>query len=283
MPAHRHRLTPTARAPRLVRTLALSLVLALLVTGCGGKDDEPKAEKKQEEPAAAEPSASQAGSEKAAPDPGSGAPQIGRCYRLSPTQSLAAVTSSARVSCDSKHTTVIAHVGYVKKAVTAKTPLAKRRAIGKRLCEPAYRKLAGGTVSDRATSLLTWTMFTPSRDQLARGARWVRCDVLARSGDQLVSLPDAKPLLGKGVPESLRVCQAETGADVSCSRPHVYRVEAVYAASGTAYPDPARYTTAARTRCKELLGKDGGYWQPPSKAGWKAGDHFVRCLSRASS
>jgi hypothetical protein len=79
------------------------------------------------------------------------------------------------------------------------------------------------------------------------------------------------------------VCQTETGGDVSCSRPHVFRVEAVYAASGTAYPDPSRYTAAARSRCKELLGKEGGYWQPPSKAGWAGGDHFVRCLSRAAS
>ncbi len=148
------------------------------------------------------------------------------------------------------------------------------------MCEPAYRKLAGGTVSDRATSLLTWTLFTPSQAQLERGARWVRCDVLARSGDQLVPLPDAKPLLAKGVPESLRVCQTETGADVSCSRPHAFRVEAVYAASGSAYPDAAAYTAAARARCQQLMG-DGGYWQPPSRAGWKAGDQFIRCLSRA--
>ena len=40
--------------------------------------------------------------------------------------------------------------------------------------------------------------------QLERGARWVRCDVLARSGDQLVALPDRQPLLRQGVPEQLR-------------------------------------------------------------------------------
>ena len=283
MPAHRHRLTPVARVPRLARGLALSLVVALLMTGCGGKDDEPRASKK-EQSAAAEPSAAESAEEAAAaPDPGYGAPEVGRCYRLSPAETLAPVTSSRRVRCSSKHTTVIAHIGYVKKAVTSTTPLAKRRAIGKRICAPEYRKLAGGTVPDRATSLLTWTLFTPSSDQLERGARWVRCDVLARSGESLVALPDRKPLLGKGVPESLRVCQTATGADVSCARPHVFRVEAVYAAPGPSYPDPSRYTAAARSRCKELMGKDGGYWQPPSQAGWKAGDRYIRCLSRTSS
>ena len=260
----------------------MSLVVALLLAGCGGKDVEPKAGKK-EEAAAAEPSASESAAEEAAPDPGYGAPQVGRCYRLSPSETLAPVTSSRRVSCGKKHTTVIAHIGYVKKAVTSDTPLAKRRAIGKRICAPAYRKLAGGTVPDRATSLLTWTLFTPSSDQLQRGARWVRCDVLARSGESLVALPERKPLLGKGVPESLRVCQTETGADVSCARPHAFRVEAVYAAPAGAYPDPTRYTAAARTRCKELMGTAGGFWQPPSEAGWKAGDRYIRCLSRTSS
>jgi hypothetical protein len=288
MPAHRHRLTHVARAPRLARALALSLVVALLMAGCGGKDEEPKASKKDaataaELTAAAEPSASESAAEEVAPDPGYGAPQVGRCYRLSATETLAPVTSSRRVSCGKKHTTVIAHIGYLKKPVTSNTPLAKRRAIGKRICAPAYRKLAGGTVPDRATSLLTWTLFTPTSDQLQRGARWVRCDVLARSGESLVALPDSKPLLGKGVPESLRVCQTETGADVSCSRPHAFRVEAVYAASGGAYPDPNRYTAAARARCKELMGKAGGYWQPPSEAGWKAGDRYIRCLARTSS
>jgi hypothetical protein len=282
MPAHRHRRTPAARALGLARALALLLVVALVVSGCG-KDEKPKADEKKDTPGAAEPGATESSDEEPAPDPGYGAPAVGRCYRLSAAQSLAPVTNQARVSCDSKHTTVVAHIGYVPKAVTAKTPLAKRRQLGKRQCEPAYRKLAGGTVSDRATSLLTWTMFTPSREQLERGARWIRCDVLARSGDELVGLPDAKPLLEKGVPESLRVCQTAAGIDVSCSLPHVFRVEAVYSVPGSVYPSPARYTAAARTRCKELMGKAGGYWQPPSKAGWKSGDHFVRCLSRAAS
>ena len=216
MPAHRH--TPVARASRLVRVLALALVVALLAAGCG-KDKKPKAAEKDPS-AAAEPTVSGVRRGGGAPDPGYGAPEVGRCYRLSSAQSLAPVTSKARVKCDTKHTTVVAHVGYVPKAVTAKTPAeTKRRAIGKRQCEPAYRKLAGGTVSDRATSLLTWTLFTPSQDQLERGARWIRCDVLARSGDQLVALPNAKPLLEKGVPESLRVCQTAAGIDVSCSQP----------------------------------------------------------------
>jgi hypothetical protein len=81
------------------------------------------------------------------------------------------------------------------------------------------------------------------------------------------------------VPEQLHVCQSATGSDVSCSEPHDLRVDAVYAAAGDVYPDTTIYTRVARARCRQLLGAYGGYWQPPSRVGWAAGDRFIRCLS----
>jgi Septum formation len=258
------------------RGLALAVALALLVAGCGGSDEKPKASAKGS--AAAEPT-TEPGSDEPAADPGYQAPEVGQCYHLTPAQSRASVVSRAKVKCSSKHTTVVSYVGYVKKPVTPRTPLAKRQALGKRLCEPAYRRYAGGTLADRATSILTWTLFTPGQSQLKRGARWVRCDVLARSGGQLIPLPEGDSPLENGVPDQLRVCQNVAGIDVSCSQPHAFRVEAVYQAAGKAYPAAPAYTRVARTRCKELMNKFGGYWQPPSRSGWKSGDHFIRCLS----
>jgi len=257
----------------------LALTLALLVTGCGGS-------LKQGSAAGAKPS-NAVGSAKPekfvpAPDPGYGAARLGQCYRMQPAQSRASVATGRRVSCRKRHTTVVAYIGFVPRAVTPNTPLAKRRKLGKRVCEPAYRRAAGGTLADRATSILTWTLFTPGQAQLRRGARWVRCDVLARSGQSLVRLPAGQPLLGAGVPEQLRICQSEAGADVSCGLLHAYRVEAVYRAAGKDYPDAAGYTPLARARCKELTKKDGGFWQPPSVEGWAAGDRFIRCLSPPS-
>jgi hypothetical protein len=200
---------------------------------------------------------------------------------MTPAQSRASVSTARRVSCTKPHTSVVARVEFLRKAVTPRTPLAQRRSLGQRLCAPAYRRLAGGTVADRATSLLTWTLFTPGRKALERGASWVRCDVLARTGDRLVPLPDARPLLGDGVPEPLRICQDDQGLDVSCGGSHRYRVEAVFRAVGDDYPQGEAFTAQARDRCRELTGEYGGFWQPPSEDGWREGDRFVRCLKRA--
>ncbi|MEO7351475.1 MAG: septum formation family protein [Marmoricola sp.] len=279
MAAHRLRRTSGACVAGPVRLVFLALPLALLVAGCGGSP-------KQGSVAGTEPSTAVSSAKPAkivpAPDPGFGAARLGQCYRMQPPQSRASVATGRRVSCRKRHTTVVAYVGFVRRAVTAKTPLAKRRKLGKRVCEPAYRGAAGGTLADRATSILTWTLFTPDQAQLQRGARWVRCDVLARSGQSLVRLPAAQPFLGAGVPEQLRICQNEAGTDVSCGHPHAYRVEAVYRAAGEHYPDATAYTPLARARCKELTKKDGGFWQPPSVEGWAAGDRFIRCLSAPS-
>ena len=286
MPPDRPRRGPTAshdgplrgQATALLRGLAAVLVVALLATGCGGKGS-PGIAGTGSLKSKADNGTSTTKDDKPAADPGYQAPKLGQCYQMTPDQPRASVAAGSRVSCRSQHTTVVAYVGFVPRPVTPRTPVPQRRALGKRLCEPAYRRLAGGTLADRATSILTWTLFTPGQAQLERGARWVRCDVLAPSGNRLVPLPNGHTLLAAGVPEQLRVCQDNSGQDISCSRPHAYRVEAVFRAVGNAYPQAPRFTPVARQRCKELMGKYGGFWQPPSKAGWQAGDRFIRCLS----
>jgi hypothetical protein len=264
MPAHRHR----------TFLVVLGLALVLLVSGCGGKD----AAKKQ---AGDKPSASPSSSsdDKPAADPGYGAAKAGDCHRLTAEQSMASVDTSRTVSCKGPHTSVVAYVGFRPKPVTPATPVAQRRTLGKKLCQPAYQRVVGGTLADRATSILTWTMFVPSQAQLERGARWVRCDVVARSGPKLIPLPSSTPILARGVPEQVRICQTDAGTDISCSKPHAFRVAGVYKAVVRAYPDPATYTPVARSRCQQLTGTAGGFWQPPSKEGWDAGDHFIRCLT----
>lgn len=272
---------PVRRRRRVVR-YAVALVAATTLAACGGQDQEPKA---QPGSATTAPSSSSAGSASSsgvpAPPPAKPLPRYemarpAQCFRATAAQLRSTVSTAAPVDCSRQHTTVAAYTGLVKPAVTAQTPTERRLHIAQRLCLPAFRRAVGGSESDRAMTLLGWTMFNPSAEQLARGARWVRCDVFAQSGSELVPLPEKLPLLGSGIPEQLRVCQDGDGRDISCGRPHVYRVEKVFPVSS--YPGPA-YQRQARDRCDALMGR-GGYWQPPSRQGWAAGDHFVRCLSK---
>lgn len=261
---------------RTGRTLALLVVMALglgmSLAACGGDDDGPP-ESRSKSPG---PSPTNTDGDRPAADPGFGVPKVGQCFRMTAEQARASVAAPARVNCRQPHTTLVAYVGYVAEAITPLTPVATRRTLAKKVCEPAYRALVGGTVIDRAQSLLTWTLFTPGQRQLERGARWVRCDVLARSGDTLVPLPSTEPLLRGGVPPALRVCQNQDGVDVSCAGPHAFRVAGVFQAPGTTYPGIT--TLEARKRCQEKTKTFAGFFQPPSREGWDAGDRFVRCL-----
>jgi len=260
-------------APRVRRTplalVALLVLLSGLVAACGGSTHHGAAH--------TSPSSSPSTSDHPALDPGFGVAKVGQCFAMTPAQSVASVAAGRRVSCRQPHTSVVAFVGYVAQPITPATSVAERRAAGQKVCQPAYQALAGGTLLDRAQSLLTWTLFTPGASQLEHGARWVRCDVLARSGNALVPLPATTPVLAKGVPESLRVCLTRSLVDVTCSGPHAYRVAAVFQAPGTTYPGIS--TQQARLRCRQLTRATGGYFQLPAQAGWTAGDRFVRCLS----
>ncbi len=258
---------PPRPPARLVAVLA---VLVALLAGCGGHSDKsPKASSPSSSPSAT-------ASDEPALDPGAGVAKVGQCFRMTGPQTMASVAAPARGSCHRPHTTVVAYVGYVPQAVTPVTPLATRRALARKVCAPAFRAIAGGTLADRAQSILTWTFFTPGQAELRRGARWVRCDVVARSGTGLVPLPTASPFLAHGVPEALRVCETQTGDEVGCTQKHAFRVGGVFRAPGATYPGVS--TQIARDRCRQLLRGFGGFFQLPSRQGWAAGDRFVRCL-----
>lgn len=258
----------------------LALVLGLLLSACGGvAPSEAKG-------SAASPGSTGTGGGSgsaeppAPPEPRFGLPKAGQCHQMGYAQSKSPVSMGTKVPCRKAHTSLVIHASVVNAAVTAQTPVSRRRSVARKVCEPAFRRLVGGTPALRATSLLTWVFFTPSAAELERGASWVRCDAIARSARELVTLPTTTPLLRKGLPEQLRVCQNK-GVDVSCARPHQFRVEAVFVDSGKAYPGRA-FTSVARDRCRELMNGALGYWQPPSREGWAAGDRYVRCLARTS-
>src|SRR3954447_6819088 len=147
--------SPEAFRPARGGLLALVVVLALLLSGCGGASKEEHPKSAPQPKGSSTSSSSGSGSDEPAPDPAYGAPKVGDCHQLGAARSVASVDPSAPVSCKRAHTSVVVHVGYQPKPVTPSTPVAERRRLGRKLCQPAYQRTAGGTLADRATSILT--------------------------------------------------------------------------------------------------------------------------------
>ena len=111
-------------------------------------------------------------------------------------------------------------------------------------------------------------MFTPGQDQLKRGARWVRCDVIARSGDQLIALPAEEPLLGQGRARAVAdLPRARLVSTSRARRPYALRVVAVYQASArptrfACYTAVARHAAASCSAPSAALAAAQRGWRP---------------------
>lgn len=207
-------------------------------------------------------------------------PTVGECHQVTPAQNAAAVDPSSAVPCTGPHNARVVLASVTPVALAPEAPAADRITQAAGACSVAFNKAVGGDPAARSMSLFDWVVHTPSADQIARGARWVRCDVVARSGDNLIPLPTAVPFLGASIPQAYRICQTRNFSDVSCAGPHAYRLQGVFRAPGNTYPAGREFLRLARDKCFALSGKYGSLWQPPSRQGWQAGDRFVRCLER---
>lgn len=207
-------------------------------------------------------------------------PTVGECHQVTPVQNAAAVDPSPAVPCTGPHNARVVLASVTPTALAPEAPPAERIAQAAGACTAAFNNTVGGNPAARSMSLFDWVVHTPSAQQIARGARWVRCDVVARSGDALIPLPATVPFLAASIPPAYRICQTRNFSDVSCAGPHAYRLQGVFRAPGKAYPEGKDFLRLARDKCFALSGKYGSLWQPPSREGWQAGDRFVRCLER---
>lgn len=260
---------------RLLQGVVVALLCALALAGCAGGGS------KSGSGADGEPAGDS--SDSATPSPPRklatfGIPTVGECHQVTPVQNAAAVDTSPAVPCTGPHNARVLLASVTPTALAPEAPAAARITQAAGACTVAFNKTVGGNPAARAMSLFDWVVHTPSAEQIARGARWLRCDVVARSGDALVALPARAPFLGGTIPPAYRICQTRNFSDVSCAGPHAYRLQGVFRAPGQAYPAGQDFLRLARDKCFALSGKYGSLWQPPSREGWNAGDRFVRCL-----
>ncbi len=113
-------------------------------------------------------------------------------------------------------------------------------------------------------------------------ATWSRA--AATSSSRCRPAPRCSPRASR---EQLRICQTDTGVDISCAQPHAFKVQAVflaYAASGNvAYPDAADlHRRPPGPGASSSPAPTAASGSRRAGSGWNAGDQFIRCLRPAA-
>ncbi len=210
---------------------------------------------------------------------------VGACRVLTAADIRPATNSTPTVDCGSAHTSVTISVGSFPSYLITSRNL-RSGALGKRAllhCTEAWRQTVGGNAASQHTTVAGLAYYLPTPDELDRGARWFRCDLVVggRDGMPLQDLPSrVSGLLAGAVPNSLRACRTAPdftlGRQVSCARPHVLRAVGVAPLpSQRTYPAKPVSRKASAAGCLPVVQRwlhgavDAGIaYQWPDETGW---------------
>lgn len=262
-------------AARAVATVALTVVLAACSGGDAGSDGD------------APPSPSGTAGEAATDPAPTPPPPAGACYDLDFDQATSASVDADPVPCTQPHTALtVAVLDGVDPDDTSATA---------RACTRRVHRFLGGDRQTRRLSRFTPVWFTPTADDVAAGARWVRCDVVAVAGSQtLAELPGGpmtRGVLDRPRARSFALCAtAAPGTDaferVVCARPHRWRALTTLAVpSGPrgAFPGQRAARDAGVDRCRQAAraavraDRVRFGWEWPTAEQWEAGQRYGYC------
>lgn len=269
---------------RHLRTSAAALAcgLLLLVAGCG--DEDPAALDATMGPSAASPTPQL--------DPLAGAPTEGSCYKLNQNQAAAPTSSKSPVSdCYNKHNTYTYRVGLFPAGTTS----ADAEKVSNQ-CQKHLAKATGLSQDELFGSYLTWIWFEPTTAQWSAGARWYRCDLVARVDGKIKPLPQTAYLdteFEDGVTDKYARCiipGPDTDGDgkqdakyVTCDQPHEYRFAGSFKAPGKKYPGEERLQQMTDDRCHDITGTESWWATWPLESYWEQSGHRLACYKQTSS
>lgn len=272
------------------QTVRLIAVVALVTAaGCSGPSAETADSSKPDKATAPSPT------QTAAPAPGADA-----CYQLVAADVDRAHNESTPVPCTSRHTSQT----YVVDTLAAATIGDPQDIDGDALlaaaeqrCRSALPEQVGGSAKDRALSRVTFAWFVPSEAEIAKGADWVRCDVVASRDDtDLATLPrSSKDLLAPDEAlERWGICARATAAELQagkgqrmCAVTHNWRAVSTYRLGDADAAWPGEKSVGGRIlqRCEKpvraFLDDSTGAvtvgWLPPTSAQWAQGRRSGLC------
>lgn len=212
-------------------------------------------------------------------------PVVGACRVLTAADVGMATNATPTVGCGSAHTSVTIAVGAFPSWRITSTNL-RSGALGDlalQRCTTVWQHTVGGDAVAQHTTVVGLAFFLPDSQQLGKGARWFRCDLVigGRDGMPLADLPArVKGILDGPLPDTLRACRTAPdftrGRQVPCARPHVLRAIGVAPLpEGGTYPGSAALQRASSEGClpvstRWLHGRIGAGTavQWPDRTGW---------------
>lgn len=261
----------------MTRLLAVVLLLAALLSACEAKD--PKALVPGSRPADME------------------APGNGLCRVLDAKAVAAPSDDTDPVDCSKPHTAQTFHVGTFDEHATQDTAY-DDESLGTtvaKACRPRFLKFTGATDSLALRTVVTWAWWRPSEEAWKEGARWFRCDVIARSTAKgLGPLPRTAKGLLLGIPaDRWMVCaDGRTVADaprMACTEKHTWRAVSAVSVGKAKDPWPGSRLVEVRSRdfCSDWVGAWTNYsldyefaytWF--GKDDWASGNRLSVCWAR---
>ncbi len=225
------------------------------------------------------------------------APAVGPCRDLDAETVAAPSDDTEPVDCTRRHTAQTFLVGSFDAAATKDTAY-DDEALGAqvaRTCGPRFRRFTGATDSLALRTIVTWAWWRPSEEAWKEGARWFRCDVVARStSDELAPLPRTAKGLLLGIPDARWMVCADGAkvADaprVACTEEHTWRAVSAVSIGKKRDPWPGSRLVEVRSRdfCSDWVGAWTNYsldyqfaytWF--GKDDWASGNRLTVCWAR---
>jgi hypothetical protein len=217
-----------------------------------------------------------------------GKPAVGECRNITASQAAAKSNTTAPIPCSKAHNDRVIAVQKLPKGVTW-DELSDRQVVkqGIKQCTPSFRKTLGQKDVVRDRSAYDLVFFQPTADQIATGARWLRCDLVLRHAKTLADLPTDKTPALSGLPLPDKVARCLKGTNhltTTCRSKHSYRSTGSFAVASKTFPGRKQLIKIGRSRCPSLVHSRSYLFTWKSKLVWNlVHDQVVVCFTKTSS
>lgn len=219
-------------------------------------------------------------------DPLVGAPTVGTCSTMTPKQGAARSDHSQAVACTKSHTAEVAGVVKLPKRLKFATATNEQlfRVVAAN-CAPKVDALLGRNAATRDLSAYSLRWFSPTKNQRAKGARWLSCSVVLVHFTQLADLPTTtSPFLPDGaLPNSVARCLTKSVFLTLCKASHAWRATGTFAVPGT-FPGAKALDKKATRKCVSRVHSRAYRWTYADKDTWNlTHDRVVVCYTKTKA